>query len=282
MSAWPVSKTVDMSMSKDMMNRGSSATAAGHVVIDIEAMKTQRDSESLQYYIWSVALNCKKSSRAFWALERSLRFKDRLVSIPLLILSSATGLASVTMLQQQQQQQTASADAMVALGVSSACLVAIQKFTRYAERAAAAKHVAKSYARIARRIETTMVLVESSAVSMDAAVFLQFVKDMEKELDAILCDTDEIPDIAGLDQIRCNRRGVASVPISEAPVVDVDVDEPHPFAATYASQDSLRSIKSQVHAMMFKCADESPPPRPPNEAIAFPEIATSSSYSSFK
>ena len=107
------------------MNRA----AVDHVIIDIEALKKRHDRDSLQYYIWSVALHCKKSSRAFWALEKTLRLKDKLISIPLLILSSATGLTSVTL---QQSVSSTVADAMVALGVSSACLVAIQRFTRYA------------------------------------------------------------------------------------------------------------------------------------------------------
>jgi hypothetical protein len=159
------------------------------VVINIEELKSKHEKESLPYYIWSLALNCKKNSRAFWEMERSLRFKERLISIPLLVLSSASGVTSVTL---QQSLSYVAANVMVAFGISSACLVAIQKLTRYAERAEKARNIAKAYARLARRIEGTMVFVESTLVQIE---FIKFVRDIEKELDAILSDIDEVPHI---------------------------------------------------------------------------------------
>jgi len=205
-------------------------------VIDIDSLKKRHNKDSLQYYIWSIALNCKKNSRAFWALEKTLRLKDRIISIPLLILSSATGLTSVTL---QQSPTSSLADAMVALGVSSACLVAIQRFTRYAERAEVAKHVAKSYARLARKVETTMVLVESMAVRMDPTEFLKFIRDVEKELDIILNDTDEIPgDLFKVPVVEENAREVK----------DVESDQ-----VVRYSNSSLENIRGQVH-QMGRCA----------------------------
>ena len=160
------------------------------VVINIEKLKRKHERDSLPYYIWSIALNCKKNSRAFWEMEKTLRFKERIISIPLLVLSSASGITSVSL---QQSLTSATADVMVALGVSSACLVAIQKLTRYTERAEKAKNIAKSYARIARRIETTMVFVESEIIKFDQIEFIKFIRDIEKELDTILSETDEVP-----------------------------------------------------------------------------------------
>lgn len=162
------------------------------VVINIEELKRKHDRDSLPYYIWSIALNSKKNSRAFWEMERSLRMKDKLISIPLLILSSASGITSVSL---QQSLSYAAANVMVALGVSSACLVAMQKLTKYTERAEKAKNIAKAYARIARRIETTMVFVESTVVKFDQIEFMKFIRDIEKELDAILSDIDEVPHV---------------------------------------------------------------------------------------
>ena len=258
----------------------------GHVVIDIEALKKRHDDDSLQYYIWSVALHCKKSSRSFWALEKSLRFKDRLVSIPLLILSSATGLTSVTLLQ--QQSSAASVDAMVALGVSSACLAAIQKLTNYAARAEAAKSIAKAYARLARRVETTMVLVESSAVQMGAADFLKFIADMEKELDTILGDTGEVPassssssSLPASSSSSSSSSLPASAPVgadgkpilmmsalplpARRPLSSSDSGDRSPVYDEYNSQSSLRDIERQVHAMS-RCANDAPPPLPSSPA----------------
>lgn len=161
------------------------------VKIDICSLKNQHDKNSLQHYIWSIALHCKENSRAHWDLETLLKIKSRLISIPLLILTSATSLTSIAL--QQSYSEMASA-AVIAMGVASAGLVAFQKLTRYSERAEGSKHIAKAYMRLGRRIETKMVLVESNAVFMEPASFLSFVKQVEKELNVIINDTEDMPE----------------------------------------------------------------------------------------
>jgi len=97
--------------------------------------------------------------------------------------------------------------------------VAIQKLTRYAERAEKARNIAKAYARLARRIEGTMVFVESTLVQIE---FIKFVRDIEKELDAILSDIDEVPHIPLEDDRKADnsdiRKEVHAMPMFRAAV----------------------------------------------------------------
>ena len=137
---------------------------------------------------------------------------------------------------------------MVALGVSTASLAALQKLTRYSERAEAAKNVAKSYARIARRIETTMVLVQSSAVRMDTSAFLKFIDDMEKELEAILNNTDEVPARLLLLGVGAENNSPPSTKQKSINALKTPQDC-SPAAAATANDDRVGRIQSQVHAM---------------------------------
>ena len=179
-----------MKMKTTTKNNNELAAATG-IIVDVEALKSRHDENSISYYIWSIVLHCKLNAGAFWALENTLKLKGRMISVPLIIISSATSLTSVAL---QQSYSPVTSAAIIGLGVASSALIAFQKMTNYSERAEGAKHIAKAYARLARRIETTMVLVEAQEVSMNHDVFLNFISSVEKDLDTIINDTDEVPD----------------------------------------------------------------------------------------
>lgn len=170
--------------------------------IDLEALKNKYKEDSLPHHLWGNALDCKRRRDAFWRHSSKMRLYNNLISVPLLILSSITGLTSVAQLSSvsteisNETEQTPNITMPVVVtvfGVSSAILTALQKYFRYAERSEHSKHMAKNYGRVARRIENTMVLVESSAIKMDAATFLKFVEEIQKDTDSLMQEMDDIP-----------------------------------------------------------------------------------------
>lgn len=170
--------------------------------IDLEALKNKYKEDSLPHHLWGNALDCKRRRDAFWRHSSKMRLYNNLISVPLLILSSITGLTSVAQLSSvsteisNETEQTPNITMPVVVtvfGVSSAILTALQKYFRYAERSEHSKHMAKNYGRVARRIENTMVLVESSAIKMDASTFLKFVEEVQKDTDSLMQEMDDIP-----------------------------------------------------------------------------------------
>lgn len=73
------------------MTRQQDAAAA----IDIDALREKYKDDSLSYYLWTVALDCKRRRDAFWRYSTTMKKYNNMVSVPLLLLSSATGLTSM-------------------------------------------------------------------------------------------------------------------------------------------------------------------------------------------
>ena len=180
-----------------------------HTVIDLEALKNKYKNDSIPHHIWSMALDCKRRRDAFWHHSRRMHWKANLISIPLLILSSLTGLTSVAQLgvistqnpdltvptdvQKQTKGNMTLSIIVTATGVSTAVLTAFQRYFRYAERCEHANLMAKNYARIARRIENMMVLVESNVATIAPNEFRQFIEDIQKDIDSLMQEINEMP-----------------------------------------------------------------------------------------
>lgn len=161
--------------------------------VDIQELKKKLNVDSLPNHLWYVTLDCKRRRDAFWRYHSQLKFKSNLVSIPLLFISSVTGVTSVANLGTTTAAPTALPIAVSVFGVSSAIITALQRYFRYSERAERARHLAKTYGRIARRIENMMVLIESSAITMQPEAFIKFVEDVQKDTDSLIQETDELP-----------------------------------------------------------------------------------------
>ena len=160
-------------------------------IIDINELKKKLRVDSLPYHLWYIALDCKHRRDAFWRHHKSLKYKNNIVSIPLLLLTSITGVTSVANLG---TDYIGTLPIVVSVfGVSSAVMTALQRYFRYSERAEHSKHLAKTYGRIARRIENMMVLVESSAITMQPEAFIKFVEDVQKDTDSLLQEINDIP-----------------------------------------------------------------------------------------
>lgn len=193
-----------------------------NATIDAEELKKKIESDSIPNHLWSLVLDCKRRRDAFWRHSRKMHLKNNLISIPMLILSTLTGLTSVAQLGMTTQynnissatQTTSVEDGLpeasgvvmtsntstLALsyivtisGVVSATLAALQRFFRYAERSEHANVVGKSYARIARRIQNTMVLLESKVATIEGESFRKFIEDVQRDMDSLMQETQELP-----------------------------------------------------------------------------------------
>lgn len=180
-------------------------------VIDLNALKLKYDFDSIPQHLWSIALDCKRRRDAFWRHSRKMKLYNNLLSIPLLILSSLTGLTSVaqlgvisysekvneegtTLTKTNGDSNNIAMPLVVTIsGVSTAVLTAFQRYFRYAERSEHSKHMAKNYARIARRIENNMVLLESAAITIEPEMFKKFIEEIQKDVDSLMQEIDELP-----------------------------------------------------------------------------------------
>ena len=161
--------------------------------IDLAKLKETYRADPLTYHIWSVAADCKVRSRAFWQHFVRMKRRHNWISVPLLILSSGTGVTSVAQIGGGNGAGAALSVLVTVLGVSVAILTALQRYLRYSERAEESKYMAKNYSKIARTIQYNMTLVESHAIVFKAEAFLKFVESFHKDMDSLLGEATDLP-----------------------------------------------------------------------------------------
>jgi len=158
--------------------------------INIDKFKTEFSKDPFQFYLSTRILDCKKRRETYWNHYSRMRFRNNLISIPLLILSSGTGVSSIVQLRTTNQ---ICVFLTTALGISSAIFTSLQKYMRYSERAEQAKYLAKNYGRLANRIQDILIFIESKSLSVDSETFINFVKELHKDLETLTQEADEMP-----------------------------------------------------------------------------------------
>lgn len=174
------------------------ASVTDKTVIDLDILKSKYNHDSLPHHLWYMALDCKRRRDAFWRHHKHMRVKSNIIGIPLLILSSVSGITSVLQVGNVETGDRISMGlslpiAVSFFSVSAAILTALQKYFRYAERSEHSKHMAKNYARISKRIENNLVLIESAAIKMEPSTFLKFMEEVQKDTESLLQETDDMP-----------------------------------------------------------------------------------------
>lgn len=159
--------------------------------VRVTDLKQTYQYDRLASYLYELALDCKKRRDGFWTQFIQLRFRNNLISIPLIIVSSLTGVTSVANVN--TRENFALSITVSVFGVSSAVLSAIQKYFGFAERAEHSRNIAKTYGRIARRIENMMTYIESYSVEVGDETFIKFVEEVEKDIDILLQDVNDNP-----------------------------------------------------------------------------------------
>jgi hypothetical protein len=164
---------------------------ANDVSINVETLKSETPQDYLIHYLVKRASQCRQRRQAYWEHFSSMKLRHNLISIPLLILSSGTGVASAAQLNGAIKDKIGIL--VTVLGVSSAILTAVQRYCAYSERAENSKLMAKSWGRLSRRIENTLLFIKSKATSVNDTVFTKMVEEIQKDIDAVAQQAEDIP-----------------------------------------------------------------------------------------
>lgn len=160
---------------------------------DVEKMYLQ---DHLRFHLMSAKLECEHNQDAFWRTYRKLKRKNNWISVPLLVMSSATGITSISSVSQINTLTTNIEVAPILagiFGVTTAVLSGLQKYFRYSERAENCRYVAKSYSRLSKRIKNTMMLIHSDCIKITPSGLYKFMDDIYKEMISLSREIDEQP-----------------------------------------------------------------------------------------
>jgi hypothetical protein len=126
----------------------------------------------------------------YWRLFYAYQWYNNLLSIPLLLASSMTGLGSVSQASLGAQTSPLVLWATAALGTASTFLAALQRTLRYGERAEHCRNLAKAYGDLAKRIEITLDVSEDGVEPVDLAAF---VREVVQEFRQLVHETQDMP-----------------------------------------------------------------------------------------
>jgi len=126
----------------------------------------------------------------YWKLFYTFQWYNNLLSIPLLLATSLTGIGSVS----QATLTTAHATPAVAWGTAamaatSSFLAAVHRFLQYGERAEQCRNLAKAYGDLAKRIEITLDTEEDGG-EVDLAAF---AREVVQEMRQLVNETQDMP-----------------------------------------------------------------------------------------
>ncbi len=155
---------------------------------ELESQIEEDRKNSITEQLWIWIKDCKQKRNAYWKLYYSYQKWNNAMSVPLLLISSATGISSVV----QIGDNVPEVKWLVAvLGVGSTALAAFQRYFRYGEKSEQSKAIAKRYALLARKGELQANLFENKTIDLKELVV--FMEDFRKDLDAIQQETDDMP-----------------------------------------------------------------------------------------
>ena len=120
-----------------------------------------------------------------------MKTRHNWISIPLLMVSSATGVVSAAQFNSNGDKSITIATTV--LGVLSAVFSSVQRYCGYSERAENSKLMAKSWARLARKIENTMVYIDSNACEINDTVFTKLVEEIQKDIESVAQQAEDLP-----------------------------------------------------------------------------------------
>lgn len=150
----------------------------------IEIREAPAQDDYLFEYLKSYEDLCARYRDVYNVHALKLRNRHNYVSVPLLVVTSATGvIASV------QTFRTPG----ILVGAFSAILTAVQRYCAYAERAENARMTAKSHAKIIRKIENVKLVMKSDTVHATPEIFAKYIREIQTEIDSAQENASEVP-----------------------------------------------------------------------------------------
>jgi len=161
------------------------------VQINMEALQNNYSNDPLILHLKSCIYECKKRRYAYWKHYLTMRRRNNYISIPLLIITSATGVTTIA--QVGYNTKVILPIISTFFGVSSAVLSALHRYSGYAERSEHSKYMAKNYSRITKKIENTIIFIESKSTVVNPKKFKMYMDEIEKEIERITNEAEDIP-----------------------------------------------------------------------------------------
>jgi len=140
--------------------------------------------DSLKDYLKKYKQICEKCRDAYDIHAVHLKIKHDLITVPLLIITSATGVIAGLNI---------SSTVGIIVGAASAVITAIQRYCGYAERSENARMTAKNHARIIRKIDNMFLVMDSNIVKISKEMFSKFLRDIQSEIDSTHENAKDIP-----------------------------------------------------------------------------------------
>lgn len=114
-----------------------------------------------------------------------LKNRQNLITLPLLIITSATGVIASLEINKI---------AGIIVGASSAVLTAVQRYCSYAERSENARMTAKSYIKIINKIENMRLSMKSKVVTaVSQEMFSKFIREIQSIANSTRENSMEVP-----------------------------------------------------------------------------------------
>lgn len=115
-----------------------------------------------------------------------LKNRHNLITLPLLVITSATGVIA--------SLDSAPKAVGIVVGASSAVLTAIQRYCAYAERSENARLTAKSYSKIINKIENMRLSMNSKVIqSSSQEMFSKFIREIQGVANSTRENAMEVP-----------------------------------------------------------------------------------------
>jgi len=165
------------------------------IIVHVDRLKSNAapsgTCDSLMFHLLERRDECQVRRRAYWKHYRLMKTRHNWISIPLLMVSSATGVVSAAQFNSSGDKSITIATTV--LGVLSAVFSSVQRYCGYSERAENSKLMAKSWARLCRKIENTMVYIESNACEINDTVFTKLVEEIQKDIESVAQQAEDLP-----------------------------------------------------------------------------------------
>ena len=171
----------------------SNVETIADISISVELLKARANvsgTDALMTHLSVRCDDCQTRRREYWNHFSKMKFRHNCISIPLLIVSSATGVVSAYQFSGQNMKVNIVVTALAGL---SAILSSVQRYCSYSERAENSKLMAKSWGRLHRKIKNTITYINSEATSINSTVFTKLVEEIQKDIEAVAQQADEMP-----------------------------------------------------------------------------------------
>ena len=160
------------------------------IIVNVKRLKKSKN-DYLMTHLRERIQQCKERQIAYWNHFKKMRLRHNIISFPLLIISSATGVSSAAQFNSIGNKSIVALTTI--LGILSAILNSVQRYCAYSERSENSKLMAKSWGRLSRKIENTLVYVNSNSCRIDDVIFTKLVEEIQKDIEAVAQQAEDLP-----------------------------------------------------------------------------------------